>query len=276
MRRGYLLIAAIGLLIVCGDRATAQQAAVGHSFNSAGNSFYEGFGVGFGLSGPGWFFNSGGGAGNGAPPQFGGFDPNAQATFGVGLHGHGINGFLNFSAGQGSNSTFSEVSPSVMVMNGGFGFINDFSTRPFVTGVVPVVGDFGTSPVQAKLAQLRAEGKSLAEEAAAAVAESQRADVRPAGDSPPISAGGGTSGKSSAERGDLSVAELRRRHATDGSQQQAQIDEWLRKAQIQESAGQFGVAKQYYLRASRCATGEQQKTILAKVRQLDGANKKYK
>ena len=75
------------------------------------DSFYESHGIGFnfGRSGPrgGFFFNNGGGA---VAPAFGGFDPNAGATFGVG----GPNGGLSFGFNQGSSRSIVGESATVM------------------------------------------------------------------------------------------------------------------------------------------------------------------
>ena len=97
-----------------------------------GHSFYEQFGTSWGVRGNGWFFSFGGPV----VPPFGGFDPNAGANFGFA----GPNGFLNISAGQGSSTTFGGQTPMVTVMNGGSGAFFDQTVRPFVTGVIPVIG----------------------------------------------------------------------------------------------------------------------------------------
>ena len=113
--------------------AVAQQANIGVPFNTGGTSFYEQFGFSWGLRGNGWFANF---PGPPPAPPFGGFDPNAGAQFGVA----GPNGFLNFTAGQGANTTFTGQAPSVTVMNGATGFFSDTIQRPFVTSLIPVVG----------------------------------------------------------------------------------------------------------------------------------------
>ena len=134
-RRGILMAAAAAIAVLQWTMllAQAQQVTVGTPFNTAGSSYYEQFGVQWGLRGNGWFARFGGPV---APP-FGGFDPNAGASFGFG----GRNGFLNFSAAQGSSTTFGSQTPILTLPNGGTGFIADQSMRPFVTGIIPVVGD---------------------------------------------------------------------------------------------------------------------------------------
>src|SRR6185436_13105282 len=137
----------IGLACLSGaDIASAQYSFVQTPFNSTSNSFYENIGVSWGLQGRGWFANFGG-AGGGVPSGFGGFDPNAQATFGSGFRGNGFSGNFRMTAGQGSDSTLTTSTPGVMVPSGGMGFFSDVQQRPFVLGMIPVVGE-GVSPVR--------------------------------------------------------------------------------------------------------------------------------
>src|SRR4029453_8319467 len=93
--------------------ARAQQVTVGAPHSTVTNSFYEQFGVNWGIRGNGSFFQFGGPA----VPPFGGFDPNVGANFGFA----GPNGFFNLTAGQGANSTFVGQTPMVTVPNGGTG-----------------------------------------------------------------------------------------------------------------------------------------------------------
>src|SRR5262245_12837964 len=134
--------------------AFGQQVNVGTPFNAAGSSFFEQIGVGWGIRGNGWFANFPGPA---PAPPFGGFDPNAGANFGFA----GPNGFLNFTAGQGANTTFTGQAPSVTVMNGATGFFSDTVQRPFVTGLIPVVGGF---PVAPPLGPVSSPGPSVLDE----------------------------------------------------------------------------------------------------------------
>src|SRR5262245_9776572 len=202
--KGYFLATACLAALI--SPAPAQQVNLDAPFNSVGHSFYEQVGVRWGLSGRNWFFNFGGpGPGAGVAPPFGGFDPNAGANFGAGFRGNGFNGFFNLSAGQGSSTNFSSASPSVTVMNGQTGYFADTQQRPFVTGLVPVVGSpIAVPPVlppyappqsvlHERISRLQAgEGSS----AAASAASSPAAATAP-------------SDSSTAERGDLSVAEIK-------------------------------------------------------------------
>jgi hypothetical protein len=238
----------------------AQQVNVSGPFNSVGHSFYENNGVNWGLRGPNWFANFGGGAPGVAPP-FGGFDPNAGANGGVGFRAGNVMGFLNFTAGQGANSTFVSQTPNVTVPNGGSGFFIDGSFRPFVTSVTPVVSDNSdSSPLRERVRRLQSgevqtpsPGEETAEPAAAPAA------------------GGGGSGNargSTAERGALSVAAIKAQAAAEQQAGDGELAALLEKAAGAEAAGKPSVAKIYYQMAARRTTGEQQREILARLQTL--------
>ncbi|WP_254513090.1 hypothetical protein [Anatilimnocola floriformis] len=250
---------AAGLLIVpcLAGSLAAQQVTVSSPFNSVGHGFYEGIGTNWGARGPGWFFNFGGGA-PGVAPQFGGFDPNAGANGGVGFRGGNVNGFLNFTAGQGADSTFVSQTPSVTIPNGGNGMFIDGSFRPFVTGIVPVVGaqadNSDSSPLRERLRRLQSgEVKVPVPEETA---------------STPIAGGGGNARGSSAERGAQSVAAIKAQAVSAQQTEDTELAAMLEKAQGAEAAGKPGVAKVFYQMAARRATGARQREILARLEAL--------
>jgi hypothetical protein len=249
--RNAIILVAAAIVAVGTSSLSAQQTTIGVPNNNVGHSFYEQFGVNWGIRGNGWFFNFGGPV---APP-FGGFDPNAGANFGFG----GPNGFINFTAGQGSSSTFSGQAPMVTMMNGGTGVFNDQVLRPFVTSFIPVVGNDApvfNSVLQERLSRLEA-GESTG----------QQREVAPAG-----SGGGGAKGPSSAERGELSVAEIKARKAAEGSAEDAaadaEIDVLLEKARGAIADGKPGIAKIHLQMAARRAAGERQTAILKQIETL--------
>ena len=256
MARLSIVVTFALLTVGNGGLASAQQVTVATPHPTVSHSFYEQFGVQWGIQGKGWFFNFGGPV----VPPFGGFDPNAGANFGFA----GPNGFINFTAGQGSNSTFSGQTPMVSVTNGGTGVFIDQTVRPFVTGVIPVVG--GEPPafnsvLQERLSRLQA-GEGTGEHKQAA---------------PAVSGGSATKGPSSAERGELSVAEIRARKAAAGSADDAaaaaEIDALLERARGAIAAGKPGVAKIHLQMAARRATGERQAAILKQLEQLNAPGK---
>ncbi|WP_404308061.1 hypothetical protein [Neorhodopirellula lusitana] len=102
-----------------------------------GNSYYEGFALGWGIQGPGFFGNFNGIQ---APPPFGGFDPNAGATTGVGFRRGGWSGNLGLSLNQGSSRSNTSTTASVTTTDGLPGNITNQTYTPYVTGIVPIVG----------------------------------------------------------------------------------------------------------------------------------------
>ena len=255
----WLLAIAMLVAAVRAEGARAQQTTIGTPHPTVGHSFYEHFGTSWGIRGNGWFFQFGGG---GAVPPFGGFDPNAGANFGFA----GPNGFLNISAGQGSSSTFSGQAPMVTVMNGGSGAFFDQTLRPFVMGITPVVG--GQPPVFHSVLQERLSRLEAGE--ATGTGSS-------AGAAPAVAGGGAARGPSSAERGELSVAEIKARKAAGEQSADAaatgEIEALLENARGAIAAGKAGVAKIHLQMAARRATGEQQAAILKQIEELAASSK---
>jgi hypothetical protein len=64
---------------------------------------------------------------------------------------------LGISGSQGSSQTLGLHAPSVVLPQGGMGFVGSSIHTPFVTGVMPVVGDVGYSPVQIRWQRLQRE-----------------------------------------------------------------------------------------------------------------------
>ncbi len=249
MARIYTPIAA-ALLLVASASANAQQTQVETPFNSIGHSFYENVGVSWSLSGNAWFARFGGAPG--VVPPFGGFDPAAQGQFGGAFRGGGMSGSLQFTAGQGSDSFIGSQSSSVVVPNGGMGFISDTTQRPFVLGIVPVVGAEPVSPVKQALSRLREQGGVLGAESGQRNPGSSAANPQ----------------SSSADRGDLSVAEIRALQAAEDAEIAAEVEPLVARATECELAGKLGLARIYYRQASRHASSSRKAEINAKIRAL--------
>ena len=81
---------------------------------------------------------------NSAIPAFGGFDAGTAANFGFAILSD-IEVFLVIQAAQGDSRTNVLQAPKVTLFNGQTGFINDTTQRPFVTTIIPVVGDFAAA-----------------------------------------------------------------------------------------------------------------------------------
>jgi len=97
-----------------------------------------------------------------AVPQFGGFDAATAANFGFAIISE-IEAFFVIQAAQGDTRTNVMQSPKVTLFNGQQAFVSDTSQRPFVTSVVPVVGDFAAA--QQPVIVVLSEGTSLSVQA---------------------------------------------------------------------------------------------------------------
>lgn len=209
------------------------------------DSFYENIGVGWGFDGrradgSGFFFNNGGAGG--AIPPFGGFDPGSGASFGIG----GPRGGINFTASQGSSRSIVADSASVMVPNGYGGAIFSGSQRPFVTGIVPVVGAGGAapapprliSPLALKLQQLAAQG-GLAPTSDRDEREEAPLRLGNSAPAPPAAT-------SAAEAPEGSLSQLRRQRAAAAADQREQARQHIVTARGAESEGRYALARSEY------------------------------
>jgi hypothetical protein len=157
------------------------------------------------------------------------------------------------------------------------------SIRPFVTGLIPVVGDYPfipyapapytmyppfaaasapvyTSPLADRLERLRAE--KLAGGKKDEVGDGKD-DLVLGGAEPekPAAAVAGGSTVSSAARGDISIAEIRRLQAADEEAKRQELESLIEEARIAEQNGHLGVARVRYQQALRRATGDQRKEL---------------
>ena len=205
MRRTFLL--ALLTLFATELPCVAQQTTVSTPLTVSSDRFFESFNVnwGFRTSFPNgsMFFRFG--SPNGSIPPFGGYTPQASNGLGFGIRGGSGSGFFNFSAAQGSQRFTQTTVPSIMVMNGAPGFIQSGTVRPFVTGLIPVVGSAPvgrvTSPLRERLERLKYEHPSPKQEPPVARKSSPQRVY------PSRRALGG----STAETTDISVAEIRAR-----------------------------------------------------------------
>jgi general secretion pathway protein D len=79
-----------------------------------------------------------------AIPQFGGFDPTAGATMGFAILSD-IEAYFFVNAASGDKRSNVLQAPKVTLFNGQQAFVADQSQTPFVTSVIPVVGDFAAA-----------------------------------------------------------------------------------------------------------------------------------
>jgi hypothetical protein len=284
-------VAAIFVLSVA-TSVSAQQVTVGTPFVSVGDSFVESFGLGFSFGFPGRGFTGGGVSSDigssrivGFNPfpvawpagGFGAFDPGAGASFGWGIRGDGLSGGFNLAAAQGSSRNLSATAGSLTVTNGVPGFFAATTQRPFVTGLIPVVGDYGggIAPVfgPAALMPMPTNRSSVVRERINRLKAGERpATLRPPipGDAPAdhnradvasdevdgFRARLRSAQGSSAGRSDTSVAEIRRQQAAALQAAADELAELRRKVAAAEVAGKPHVARIYQQQIDRRSTNE--------------------
>jgi hypothetical protein len=244
----------------------AQDILVSTPFGTLSDSYYERIGVnwGFSFGGPSsrvfGFFNQD--SSSSAIPPFGGYDPNADATFGFQTD----NFSLGLRMGKGSTRTMTSAVPSVVVPNGGFGSIFDGSVRPFVTGVVPVVGNPGdiVEPYVPPPPQAPPRGKSWS-----SILKSGR-EERPFQPTEAL-ANYEAPSNSSAASGDLSVAAIKAQRAADLQAQQDQLSELVAQADSAEQSGEYSRARSALRKAVKMATGQRRYDLQ---RRLEGLQDK--
>ncbi|MDA1052264.1 MAG: hypothetical protein O3C40_17540 [Planctomycetota bacterium] len=269
-----LLLTTTSILVILGaaSSANAQQVYTTVPLVSSSDSFYESFGTDWGFSHRGrngYFFFNRGGANTGIP-VFGGYNPNADARFGFGSRGRNGSFYFNAWAGQGSNRTITSSVPSLMLQNGASGFVQDISVRPFVTGLIPVVGDGTVSPVEERLERLRQEAalvnpNSQPTDAELLLGAGAGQDKSNGSSSPSVT----SPSRSSAERGDISLAEIRHQQAAQPVADPAdEINKLIETARLAEANGRLGAARIRYQRAAAKATGDLKQALLSKVESL--------
>ncbi len=303
-RRGFVFVALLfaGLSAECG---LAQQAHISTPFHTLNDSFYEriGFNFGFNIAGPNpatlppgqsavvgllpnGQFNPNGNimfqqsGFNSAVPPFGGHDPATDGQFGFARLGKDVDLFFNFAFGQGSSRSHISQVPSVTVTNGFPGTFSDTSQTPFVTGIVPVVGAFTlppasfgpvqpyyTSPLREKIREYQQRmNQSDPVEAAKQIARDGLAKQQE--EPPPTVGSSGSAARSTANHGDISVADIQRQQAAELEYKQQEVLALIERARGVEEAGQPNVAKIYYRQAAARATGNLKQQLLDKIANL--------
>lgn len=260
----------VALIVSVGN---AQMVVVETPLDNVGSSFYERQGVGFSFAIPGSDTIVGigpdgqptsngaiqfswGGLDSALPP-FGGHDPNADARFGFGYLGKDGGGFgLNFALGQGADRTYTQTRPIIVLQNGFPGSVTDTTQRPFVTSIVPVLGDQQLGPLPADEAERASAELDYPRQGRGA--RKNLPDGRVAG-----------SRSSTATAGDLSVAEIRRQKR---EAKRSEIAKLLADARQAVAEGKHAMAKNYFKNAARRAAGDQRAKILAELEQATQAS----
>lgn len=259
------------LILCCSLRPiAAQQINSGVGNINSGDSFSEFIGSNWGARGRNWFFNFGGGApGGGAAPPFGGVPGGIGGGFGFG--GGGVSGGFGFTAGQGYSSSLGSTSGSITTMNGAPGYLFNGTLTPFVTQIIPVVGTSGPTVVSPLALKLQQAGGVQGLRPPLRMPESDAATTESAGDERSVrpSSNNGLAGNgSSAERGDFSVAAIRRSQAAETAALEAELDQFIAEADRLQAAGDNRGAALQYSKAAAKVEGSQREAFLKCARAL--------
>jgi hypothetical protein len=253
----------------------SQQIVVGTPFNSLNDGYYEQYGVAWGLNWRGGHARFG--MPNPAIPPFGKYDPSAGLRTGWRFGNGNFNGNIFFHAAQGSYRSFTSQTPFVTLMNGYQGAFYDQSLSPFVTGYVPVVGDYPTAgpnsldrvQVMRRLLASQNQGKtSDAEEpdpGEAMLPRHANSVTKTEDRSPSTQTRAQTS---SADKPVPSVAEAKRLHELEKNAADQETLALMERAQAAAEEGKPQVAKIYYQMVVRRAQGEIKQTAERRLQEL--------
>lgn len=181
---------------------------------------------------------------------------------------------------QGNRRTISAVTPSLTFTPGVPAGLFHGSVRPFVTGWVPVVGgysDFSAygSPIPGALPFAPGWGVPASVGTSPLVEKLARLNEAPP--PPPVLSPAEPTGVpvksqgavvSSAERGDLSLAEIRRGVAAEKAARTEQRQQLTAEARQAEQQGQSGLARLRYRQAAALASGAERDALLRAADQL--------
>ncbi len=255
------------------NRVMAQQIGISTPLTSTRDSYYERLGVNFGFSLPGGrgpgsrivglmpngqftpngnlIFRQGGGAS--AIPQFGGYDPAANARFGFNYLKPGGGGFsLGLDFGQGSTRSMTTTTPSLVVQNGHGGSISSGAYRPFVTGIIPVNGNGLQRPQpyftdNAVTRAIKSRANLTTPSQKQEYTETRRTYSNPV---------------SSAQTGDVSVAAIKAEKIKQLEERTRQYQGHINQVAIAKANGDYRVARIYLRKAIKLSDNESQKERL--------------
>ena len=154
--------------------------------------------------------------------------------------------------------------------DGSIGSVQDISVRPFVTGFIPVVGGYYISPLAERMERLRQEaagslGKLPSDRELLLGVGKAKSEIDRQVSRPTV-----RSSHSTAERGDVSLAEIRRSQISAPSDPDGELKQLIEQARLAEVSSRFGAARIRYQRAAAKATGELKQALLAKAKSLKG------
>lgn len=311
---------AVGLGLALPAACWSQNTTITSPSSRPSHSFFEQNGVGFGFNvGGGAPVNRGGGSGvvglmpngqftpdgslqfrqnNQAVPPFGGFEADAGGMGGISMSNGNASALLNFLGNQGSSRSNTSISPSVTVGNGATGYVSESTQRPFVTGVVPVVGGFGgggggvgfslpaplpgglpagATPLDERLGRLESGEKVGARGSVpaggAATKTTLPKTIRPiAQDDDALTKRLDSTRASTAGRGAASLEEIRAAQLSRQNGQQREAASDFERGQQAENSGKPAVAKMFYEMAARKASGQLKDSAVARASALGRPN----
>ena len=272
-------------LLFSANSLFSQQIGVGTPFNSINNGYYERYGVAWQMNWRGSFANFGV---PGQPiPPFGNFDPSSGLQTGWRFGNGNFRGSIWLSAAQGSNTSFVGQTPYVTSMNGYPAGFYDQSLSPFVTGLVPVVGDYpvfgpmspGITPptnstqsnpldrvqVMRRLLDSQNRGRQSGADGPdpGEAMLPRRSESAPAAERPSPAAG-----NSSADRPAPSVAEAKRLYEIEKKAAEKELAALLERAEAAEKANKPQLAKVYYQMVLRRAQGDMKRTAERRLEEI--------
>jgi hypothetical protein len=275
---------AIALLLACyiasglpfTNEARAQQVTISTPFQRTGERFFENTNVGWSFRGPGFSARFGGG--NVAAPPFGGFNPAAGLSGGAQFQRGGFSGGLNFNFSQGVQRSHTTIAPVLTLTNGQPGHLFIGSQRPFVTGVVPIVGAGAVGYLPIVEPQFAPALPMFSVQPP--LWQSQlnlRPPLRPAddgcGEAIRLVEDAGIANRPVVPRfvdpPPPSRKSLQLQRETEEAARIAEAQQHLERGRQAERNGKPQVARHYYRLAARAAAGELKETILAELARLE-------
>ncbi len=242
------------------------------------------------------------GAPNLAKPQFGSPDPSAGLSTNFAILNKNTQIAFGINYGQGYKQSAITQVPSVTFMNGQTGYVSDTSQTPFVISVVPVVGAFpvapqpqfpqnsfdssGIDPRVPAMFQAHADAQTQAQ-GGGPVPPPQQNPNNPApqrdkkvtkAPAPPDAAEVAeqrltAAQESTAGRPALSVAEAKRLHQQELAAANGEMAALMERARALEEDGKPSVAKIYYERIAKHATGELQQQARTRLYEIQSSEK---
>ncbi|MCP4096901.1 MAG: hypothetical protein GY748_11745 [Planctomycetaceae bacterium] len=214
--------------------------------------------------------------GNQALPIFGGYSPNAGARLDFGRRGPNGGFSLGINMAKGSTRTLSSVAPSLTVQNGFGGTLFSGQTRPFVTGMVPIVGGYARTPAMAYPGGSFQSGGL--DNGVTRALNSGQLDLRPSRQEETYVPSGPVSysdENSSAMTGDLSVAEIKVQREKRKRELNQQVNTLILEAKDLEKENRHAEARVCYGKALRLTKDPSLQSLLKQTILASRAQSKF-